>query len=252
MNIIKSFFTEFKKIKHKKILLIVLIALAIQVLWVFRGSSEMSDKELAQGWMAVFYQFSILNAIIMPIFIAVIASRLSDIEHKGSMLKLLETLSPSGKIYDSKLLCGATFALLIIVLQIIFIILGGWFYDFSESFPFFYLLIYLLFMTMANFAILIFQQNLSLIFKNQIIALSTGIIGSLGALYLLFVPSFIKHFIVWGYYSALISVRMDWNPETEVLNYQYLPINWHGFICLIILSIILYIVGKFLFMRKKL
>lgn len=86
----KSLLLELKKTKHHKMYLISLALLLIQYLWTLYAEGK--NKDLVQGWFILFYDFPLLNSIMVPTFIAIMASRLIDIEHKGSTWKLLETL----------------------------------------------------------------------------------------------------------------------------------------------------------------
>ena len=86
----KSLLLELKKTKHHKMYLISLALLLIQYLWTLYAEGK--NKDLVQGWFILFYDFPLLNSIMVPTFIAIMASRLIDIEHKGTTWKLLETL----------------------------------------------------------------------------------------------------------------------------------------------------------------
>lgn len=57
--------------------------------------------------MLLFYNLSLIDAIFLPVSVAVIASRNCELEHKGTTLKLLETLAAPGRLYGAKLVWGA-------------------------------------------------------------------------------------------------------------------------------------------------
>ncbi|NCB37071.1 MAG: ABC transporter permease, partial [Clostridia bacterium] len=107
----RALILEFEKIRHRKVWLIVSAMLLVQTLWSLWSVGRMDATELAQGWMFFLYQFPLLNAIMMPVLAAVVASRLCDIEHKGHMLKLLHTVMPAGRLFNAKFLCGALYML---------------------------------------------------------------------------------------------------------------------------------------------
>ena len=47
--------------------------------------------------MLLLYNLAMVDAIIMPISVATIASRNCELEHKGTTLKLLETMAAPGR-----------------------------------------------------------------------------------------------------------------------------------------------------------
>ena len=55
----------------------------------------------------LFYNLALIDAIFLPISVAVIASRNCELEHKGATLKLLETMVTPGRLYCTKMLWGA-------------------------------------------------------------------------------------------------------------------------------------------------
>ncbi len=152
--------------------------------------------------MFFLYQFPILNSIMMPVMAAVVASRLCDIEHKGQTLKLLHTVMPAGRLFAAKFLCGAQYMLTAALLQIIAIVIAGLVVGFEGSPPLDKLLYYLLFTTAVNVTILLLQQVLSLLFRNQMIPLTVGIIGSFAGLFIMFFPQNLGRFLLWGYYGV--------------------------------------------------
>lgn len=243
--------TEFRKIRRRKVWLIVAALIFVQLLWAIWAFRDMDAHELSQGWMRCLYQFPLLNSIMMPVIAAVVASRLCDIEHKGQALKLLETVMPSGRLFGAKFLCGSCYMFATALLQVIVMVISGYVKGFEGNAPIDKLLYYLLFTTAVNMTILLLQQSLSLLIANQMIPLSAGLIGALAGLYLLFFPQTLEKFLIWGYYGALMFVGMDWDETTRIVTYYSLPVNWSGFIALIVMFLVIYIIGRALFVRKE-
>jgi len=211
----------------------------------------MDAHDLAQGWLFFLYQFPLLNSIMMPVIAAVVASRICDIEHKGQTIKLLNTLMPPQRLFAAKFLCGATYMLAASILQLVVIIAVGYIIGFKGNPPLDKLLYYLLFTTAVNLTVLLLQQVLSLQFKNQMVPLSVGIIGSFAGLFILYFPPSFARFILWGYYGVLMLVGMDWDRVTRITDFYYIPVNWAGFIILAVIFSAIYIIGRTLFMRKE-
>ncbi len=211
----------------------------------------MDAHDLSQGWMYFLYQFPILNSIMMPIIAAVVASRLCDIEHKGQTLKLLATIMPAGRLFTAKFLCGGLYMLATVLLQLIVIVAVGCAMGFEGKVPLDKLCYYLLFTTAVNLTILLLQQILSLLIKNQMIPFSIGIIGSFAGLFILYFPQNLAKFLLWGYYGVLMLVGMDWDRATRITNFHFVPVDWTGFITLLIMFGVIYSIGRALFIRKE-
>lgn len=242
---------EFYKVRRRKVWLIVAVLISVQIMWMLWSCRYMDVQGLKQGWMRFLYQFPMLNTIMMPVIAAVVASKLSDAEHKGQTFKLLKTVMTAGRLFDAKFLCGALYMIAVAVLQVSTMIVIGHAKGFEGAVPAPMFGYYFLFTTAVNLTILLLQQVLSLMFVNQMVPLSIGLIGGLGGLYVMFFPRSIEKFILWGYYSVLAFVSMDWDKGTRICNYYWIPVNWQGFIVLIIVFLVIYAIGRSMFIRKE-
>ncbi|WP_347487867.1 ABC transporter permease [Desulfoscipio sp. XC116] len=247
----KALAMEFQKIRRRRVWLIVAALIFVQILWSLWDIQGMDAHDLSQGWMYFLYQFPLLNSIMMPVVAAVVASRLCDIEHKGQTFKLLNTVMPAQRLFAAKFLCGALYMLTAVVLQLVFMVAVGYATGFDGNPPSDKLLYYLLFTTAVNLTILLLQQMLSLLFANQMAPLSVGLIGGFAGLFILFFPQSLERFLLWGYYGVLMSVRMDWDKTTRIVDFYYVSIDWPGFITLAVAFCAIYMIGRTLFMRKE-
>ncbi|MEN6326499.1 MAG: ABC transporter permease [Syntrophomonas sp.] len=248
---IKAFAMEFQKIRRRKVWAIVAALISVQILWSLWGVDRMDAHDLAQGWMSFLYQFPLLNSIMMPVIAAVVASRLCDIEHKGQTLKLLHTVMPAGRLFAAKFLCGALYMLAAVLLQLLVMVAVGLLIGFAGNPPLDKLLYYLLFTTAVNLTILLLQQVLSLLFRNQMIPLTVGIIGGFAGLFIMFFPQNLGRLLLWGYYGVLMLVGMNWDRATRITDFYYLPVDWTGFITLVVMFCMIFIIGRALFIRKE-
>ena len=82
---------EFCKCRRRKLTLVCAGLLAAQLLWFGAYLTRQDAEALAQGWMLLLYNLAMVDAIMLPIGVAVIASRSCELEHRGHTLKLLET-----------------------------------------------------------------------------------------------------------------------------------------------------------------
>ena len=98
---------EFCKCRRRKLTLVCAGLLAAQLLWFGAYLTRQDAEALAQGWMLLLYNLAMVDAIMLPIGVAVIASRSCELEHRGHTLKLLETAVTPGRLYAAKLAWGA-------------------------------------------------------------------------------------------------------------------------------------------------
>ena len=98
---------------------------AAEVGWIVSTVARQDAEVLLQGWMLLRYDRAMGDAIIMPSSVATIASRNCELEHKGTTLKLLETMAAPGRLYGAKLAWGAlVLAALLIVRWALFMGVG--------------------------------------------------------------------------------------------------------------------------------
>ena len=80
---------EFCKCRRRRITLICAGILAAQLLWFGAYLTRQDPEDLAQGWMLMLYNLALVDAILLPVGTAAVASRNCELEHKGATLKLL-------------------------------------------------------------------------------------------------------------------------------------------------------------------
>lgn len=251
---IKLLKCEFMKTRRRWIFITALVITAALTAWGLHGNYE-SEFVIKNGWMEFMYQLPLVNSIFLPILSVIISSRLSDIEHKGAMLKELIPISSRGKIYDVKLIYGLAIVLFCTVLNWIASVICGYAVGFYGDMPKTYLL-YLLFTLVPTIAIYIFQHTLAMLFKNQAVTFFAGVIGAFIGLFSMFLPQLplFRKLIIWGWYGALQFTGMfGWTPETRYLAayFAIMDIDWIFFGITVAACVAMYITGKILFCRKE-
>ena len=113
---LRSFHAELQKAHRRHDLLLCLLVPLIMILWV-GGLAPSDPEELANGYSALFYSIPVIEAILMPVLMAVLASRLWEIEVKGSMPKLLYTLQERRSLFAGKAAFGLLEILLVTLLH---------------------------------------------------------------------------------------------------------------------------------------
>lgn len=223
---------EFFKTRRRGLLLTTMMFTGFEVVWIYLAFRNPSANEIQIGWMQLLYQVPAINSTIFPVLTAIIASRLSDVEHKGGTWKLLETIQRPEQIFYAKILCGAWHLLLSIVLLIGCMLVCGKLLGYAGAPDIGKFTLFFFFQFAAALEILAVQLTLSARIQNQMISLSIGCGGAFVGLLLLFVPlKLLQYVLPWGHASLLYLVYMVyWDPGTRIMELAYLPINWAAFL----------------------
>lgn len=248
----KALSVEYRKQRHLYVWLIPLVFLAVLFLWGGAGQRNLSDYDLAQGYSYLLYQIPVLNCIFMPIMLAVISSRICDMEVKGQTWKLLFTLQNKRDFYDRKFLTEFLYLLLFCVGELVMLLLYGMLYGYTEPIPAMLFFQHLAVTLLAGTAVLTLQHILSLLSVNQIIPLLTGLAGSFLGLFSEFFPPALARFVLWGYFGAFIPYGIDWNETARevVLIPKAFPTGLFAGFCAF--TILFYLLCRHIFLRKEL
>lgn len=248
----KAVSLEFAKLRGRWLWLLPLLCLAVQGAWLWWNMSGMSHREIVQGWQHYLYQLPAVNAIFLPLLMAVLASRLADVEHKGLMLKQLYTVQSRGKLLLAKLTVGGWYLLWLMAGQLFTMLLVGLYKGFYGPIPWGYFGCYVLFTYTITLCIFLVQLLLSLLICNQAIPLIVGITGSFCGLFSLFLANHpLSKLVLWTYYSQLFLCRMDWDRETRITEMYWLEPAWDSFALLMVGFLLTLWAGWRLLERKE-
>ena len=129
-----AFRAELQKAHRRHDLALCLLIPGIVVLWV-GGLAPADPEELANGYSALLYSLPVIEAILMPVMMAVLASRLWDMEIKGNTTKLLYTLQSRRSLFAGKAVFGVLEVLLVTVLELACVPVLGRVHGYTEAFP---------------------------------------------------------------------------------------------------------------------
>lgn len=230
---LRSLRAEWQKARRRHDLLVCLLLPAAVLLW-SGYSAPGGTKSAEDGFHALFYTLPIMNAVLMPVGMAMLASRLWDVEVKGNALKLLYTLQSRRHLFVAKALLGAGEVLLIVALELLGVLLLGQ-HNGYRDFPPCVQLLYLAVCTGIVALMLFFSEMLlTILLANPLPALCTGIAGALVGLFSAFLPPIVSYFVPWGYFIPLGSyILASWDPDTRVVVYGIRDFNlpllaWSG------------------------
>ncbi|MDD2958835.1 MAG: ABC transporter permease [Lachnospiraceae bacterium] len=245
---------EFRKNHMGMLLFLTAAFLGLNLMWLMISLQNPNESQLHWGWMMMLAQMPIIGAVLSPTFMAVIASRIADVEHKGSTFKLLYTLQSRTSLYHAKLLLGMIFAAGISIGQALVLIAVGNIVHFEGSAPVEKITLYYIMSFGVTFASYLLQLDLSLRFRNQMAPLAIGILGSFCGLFVMYLYQFriLQHIVLWTNYVTLsASVMSSYDPETRIVQYEWCPVNWYGIAAVGVWTIMLYLWGRRMAERRE-
>ena len=209
---------------HRRHLTLVSVCISLFVLlWAAQTGASEADR-IAAGYSALFYAVPVMNTVVMPLGIAVIASRIWDIEVKENNCRLLFTLQSHSALFLGKATLGLLQILLICAAEGAGLMALGRLSGYTEALDraqFGWLML----CTFAVNTMLFFLWFLlSIRFASQVPTLAVGMVGSLSGLFAAFMPQKISHLLPWGYYIPLSAMGMEWNRVTQEV--RYVPISY--------------------------
>ena len=247
----RQFYAERIKARRRHVWAVTAALGLALLLWGTFNLRNADVEDLAAGYSTLFYQIPLLNTVLLPLGLAVIASRLCDWEIRGNTLKLLCTLQKKSAFYDCKLLMGLGYLFSIALMETAGILAAGVFYHFTETLDVRLLLLHFTEIMAAGTALYIFQQTLSLLWKDQLLPLAMGLVGSFAGLFSLFFPKGISRLVPWSYFCQFTPLAMDWDPETRVQTFYATPFPTKLFLGFLAATVCVYILGRTLFLRKE-
>lgn len=247
----KAFLLECYKARRRCLVLIVLAMAAVTFLWMSVGLNKMDEADRAAGYACCLYQAPLLNAIMLPVFISVLVTRLCDMEHKGNALKSLFTMETPGSLFSAKLSLVGLLLLLAVVLQAASFLLTGCIFGFMEPAPINDLLLYVFSQWLVSLFLALIIQMLSLRYVNQFIPLVAGLIGGFLGLMAMFFSPVIMRLVPSAYYGLLSTVRMNWDPATRFTEFYYIGFSLPDCLLLTAAGIALFLIGRSRFTKRE-
>lgn len=239
---LRSLHAEFQKAHRRHDLLVCLLLPVTVLLWSGYTAPDEADSTV-NAFSALFYSAPVMNSILMPIGMAVLATRLWDVEVKGNFPKLLYTLQSRRSLFAAKAALGFGEVLLVAALETACILAVGRWKGYTEVIPPVHIL-YFFVCTLAVCTMLFFSELLlSVLLTNPLPALCVGVVGALVGLFSAFMPPVVSLFVPWGYFIPLSSfVLVSWDADTRIAVYGMRDFRW-----LLLFWAILLAAGFFLF-----
>ena len=221
----KALHAEFQKARRRHDVWICLAVPVVVFLWAGRAAST-DPEELANAYSALLYAMPVLNAIIMPVVMALLASRLWDVEVKGSTTKLLYTLQSRRSLFAAKTAFGIGEVVVMVVLEMAAAVLLGHVQHYTEVLPVGPFLYFGVCTLAVDIMLFLSELLFMLALENPLPALCVGIVGALVGLFSAFMPPIVSYFVPWGYFIPLGSYEVKfWDEASHTVLYGPRPYN---------------------------
>ena len=219
----KEIHAELQKSRRRYHSLVAVFIALVVICWSTQTGGEEADR-IEHGYSAFFYAVPVMNTVVMPIGIAVLASRLWDIETKENHFRLLFTMQSRSTLFCSKSALGLVQNLLICAVEGAGLLALGRIGGYAEVLDWtqFWWMICATFA--VNMMLFFLLSGISICFQSQVPTLAVGMVGSLSGLFAAFMPSWVGRFMPWGYYIPLSAMYMDWNRYTREV--RFLPVSY--------------------------
>ena len=251
MNIFCELKAEAMKQKGKRNILVPVAFLALLFFWTLFLLKGIKQEELPFGYFSLLYQYPVMNAILVPLMVSVVASRICDMEVKGDTMKILFTLEKRGHFFDCKFLMGMKYLVLFFVGQTALIPLSGKLFGFTQEIPWKHLLLFFISGFSVATALLLLQEMLSLFSHNQILPLIVGLAGSFLGLFSLFFPENIMKLVLWGYFAVFSTTGMNWDKTTRISTYYEIPFPVSTFLLFLVFCTAAFLLCRTLIQKKE-
>ncbi len=222
----RSLRAEFQKCKRRHDLVACLLIPLAVLVWTAYSAPD-GGKNLQSGYHALFYTLPVINTVLMPVGMAMLASRLWDVEIKAESPKLLYTLQSRRSLFSAKALLGCAEVLLIVVLELPGALLLGQYNAYADFPPAGQLFYFFLCTYVVDLLLFFSELLLTVLLANPLPALCTGIAGALIGLFTAFMPPLLSYFVPWSYFIPLGTyILAEWDPDTDLVVYGIRDFNF--------------------------
>lgn len=248
---IKTIRLEYFKIRRKKLWLMIMLFLVMELFWAFFAMSRMIARSPEQAnWDMLIFNLSTMNGLFMPIISAIVLSRICDLEHKGATWKLLVACNVRrSHLYAAKYICANSLLLLGLFFQTSLMMAFGMIKNFPGSLPIGLFSQFILGSLLTTLAVTALQQWISLTVKNQAFALCVSMLGGFIGMTSGLFPATVRHLFIWSYYLDLSPVTFQYTQSIATYTVQPLDIGLVTFV--LMMTFLFYLAGNIHLIRQE-
>lgn len=187
---------------HVGLLVGVLIGVAALLTLGTGVSSPDFDRGTQDSWTTLLGGIGSSLALAAPLLLAVLASRLVDIEHRGSgwLLSATSAVPPGGLCRAKVLALGLVVATATVAVSLL-VLVAGLLLGITAAVPVGRWLGVTVALVVVNLVVLAVQVVVSALVENQLVGIGVGLLGTFLALFGGSVPTWMAHLTPWGYYA---------------------------------------------------
>lgn len=228
---------EGAKIRRLRVgMLLLMLGGGITLLTVFTMATSGLDSPT---WALPLAGLAFATPLVSPLFVAVVASRVVDIEHQGNGWLLGQALGQTpGQLCRAKLVAAGTLvalttagaSLLVLALSTLLGVSGGpapverW-VGFTIS------------AVVVSVSLLALHLLLSATIDNQLVCLGIGVVGTVLAVFSSGLPTWCAHVTPWGYYS--LAAAADYvGGELTLLSPHYASVAALGVVTAVVFAVV--------------
>ena len=242
---------EFAKLRRKNVWLVCLGTAALCLMWIASDAAR-AAQGAADGTASLLYMAPLVNAIVMTLFAAVVASRVCEVDHEAQALKELLCLQRAGTVFAAKLLCSLVLIAVAVVLETVGLAALASYKGFADQLGIAGLATFAVCQMGPAFVVAVLVQAIALRWENQFASLAVGLGLSLAGLFSLFFPPAVQRLIPSGYFGLLSCVLMEWDPVTRTTSFYSVPFPWGDAALLAALCTALIAASAWWFSRREL
>ena len=178
------------------------------------------DWQRAVGYSALTVNLSLMNAVVMPLAMAALASRLWDMETRGSGCRLLFTLQSWESLFGAKALRGLVQNVVICLAEGAVFLLAGRMWGYTQALEIPRVLWLMLSTFVVNAMRFVALLALSVRSGTQVLPLAVGLACSLLSVFTAFMPERLTLLTPWAYDVPLSAMRMHYDRGTRITAYE--------------------------------
>ncbi|WP_167202684.1 ABC transporter permease [Actinomyces respiraculi] len=195
-------------------------------------------------WPSQLLLVSMTAALVSPLLVSVLASRLVDVEHTGGGWNLSATMGLTpGRLCRAKLTALAGVLAPVVGLQVAVPVLAGQMLGATWALDLAPWLTYAVSLFVLDVVACGLYLLLAALVDNQIICVGVGFLGSFISLFALLMPPWLAHVVPWGYWAAITPTATSGDLSDGTYQVIYQDPSWPWVIGFLLLAAAIFAVA---------
>lgn len=215
---IRTVRNEFAKMRRLRLLPIaaVMVFVVVALALYTAASSPGLDLRAPEAWNSLLAGMSLGIPLVCPLLLAVLASRLTDVEHHGGTWLLQATAGlRTGRVCRAKMTAlGIVTTLVTVATSALVLLAGRMLVGISAPVPLGAWAGFTVCVLVVDLVVLALHVLISAHVENQLVALGIGVMGCVIALFSQGLPPIAQHLTPWGHYA--LAQAADYRGEGYV------------------------------------